>query len=311
MDDEIPVVDVITDPAEIDAARKHWAEVRERRLVDLLSDPGQIHHFDEENLTILREKRVRSLDALCKLRDDEAVPAPMKIHAVVALKLLGIPPDPELLMRLGLTNDEAMLTLLHAFFDLYPTWPQKECIPDVYTAFFKDAIRSGNREIRNSAAYKASWNPALTVSEELLAVIRAQSQSELEMLGAAARRCPSREILTLLIKAQDDPDYCDKGKIIEIIATLGQSTDDLNLKQDAAKLCFDYLRTHPDERSYGPDGRYSLELIASTAPVENARNMLVELVRSSTWELLGPIARSFAIGFCKRQCRLFPSGSCR
>src|SRR5262249_6912238 len=195
MDEETPVVDVITDPAEIDAARKNWAEVRKRRLVDLLSDHGQIHHFDEENLTILREKHVRSLDSLCKLRDDESLPAPIRIHAVVALKLLGIPPDPEQLTRLGLTNDEAMLTLLHAFFDLCPTWPQKECIPDVYTAFFKDAIRSRNREIRNSAAQTASWNTALAVSDELLAVVRAQPQPELEMLGAAARRCPCREIL--------------------------------------------------------------------------------------------------------------------
>jgi hypothetical protein len=192
-------------------------------------------------------------------------------------------------MRLGLTNDEAMLTLLHAFFDLYPTWPQKECVSDVYTPFFSAAIRSANRQIRNSAAQTASWNTALAVSDELLAVIRAQSQPELEMLGAAARRCPSREILTLLIKAQDDPAYCDKGKITEIIATLGQSTSDPELKQDAAKLCFEYLRTHPDERSYGPDASDSLKLIAAT-PVENARNMLVELVRSSPWELLRPNA---------------------
>jgi hypothetical protein len=287
---EQPFVQVISDPAEVVAARKHWAEIREGKLVELLEDPGEIHHFDEESLMILREQRARSLETLSKLRDDKSKPPSMRIHAVVALELLGIGPDPEQLTGLGLSNDEAMLTLLHAFFELYPTWPQKECVPDVYTAFFKAAIRSQNREIRNSAAHTASWNPGLAVSEELLAVIRAQSQPELQLLEAAAHRCPSREILTLLTKAQEDTAYCDKSKIIEIIATLGQSADDLNLKQEAVKVCFDYLRTHPDERSYGHDSSDSLKLIATTSPVENARAMLVELVRFSTWELLRPNA---------------------
>src|SRR5437899_13020643 len=105
MDNETPVVEVIADPAEVAAARKHWAEVRERKLVELLDDPGEIHHFDQESLTILGEQRERSVASLCKLADDESRPTPTRIDAIVALKILKVPSDPEQLTRLGVTND--------------------------------------------------------------------------------------------------------------------------------------------------------------------------------------------------------------
>jgi hypothetical protein len=290
MENELPIVEVVADPAEVAAARKHWAEVRERKLIELLDNPAEIHHFDEESLTILGEQRERSVATLCNMRDDESRPAPARVDAIVALKFLEVPPDPEQLTRLGLTDDDAMLALLHAFYDLFPRWPQKEHVPESYTPFLKAAIKSGNRQIRNSAAYIASGNPRLSVSVDLLQIIRSQPQPELEMLAAAARCCPSAEILGLLTKAYGEPAYLDKNKIIETVATLGQSTDDVNLKQGAAKICFDYLRSHPDDRSYGSEVTESLKLISATPAVENARATLVALVRSSSWELLRPNA---------------------
>jgi hypothetical protein len=290
MDGETPIVEVITDPAEVAAARKHWAEVREQKLVELLNDPSRISRYDDESLTILNESRERSIAALCKLRDDESNPVPMRIDAIVSLKLLKVPPDAGQLMRLGMLDDDAMAALLHAFYSLFPVRFQKESIPKDYTPFFKTALNSGNQRIRSSAAYLISWNPLLPVSEDLLAVLRTQSRPELEMLEAAAHRCPSPEILTLLTNAIEDSAYLDKSKIFETVATLGHSTNDLSLKQNAAKVCFDYLRTHPDDRSYGRDASESLKLIAATPPVETARAMLVELVRRSSWELLRPNA---------------------
>lgn len=290
MDDETPIVEVITDPAEVAAARKHWAEVRERKIVELLEDPGRIHRFDEEALAILTEQRERSIAALSKLRDDESRPAPVRIDAIVALKLMKVPPATEQMMRLGMEDDEAMLALLHAFSDLCPSWPQKEFVPEDYTPFFKAALKCGNLRVRSSAAYITSWSPSLAVSEDLLGVIRSQSRPELEMLRAAARRCPSAEILGLLVKAHEDPAYFDKSKIIETIATLGQSTNDPNLKRDTAKICFEYLRSHPDDRSYGSDASQSLKLIAATPPIEYGRAILVALVRSCNWQLLRPNA---------------------
>src|SRR5687768_5680190 len=71
-------VEVISDGAQVEAARKAWAEDRERKLAGLLKEPGNVRSYDKEGIELLRGERGRSKTALERLRDDRSTPAKMR-----------------------------------------------------------------------------------------------------------------------------------------------------------------------------------------------------------------------------------------
>src|SRR5687767_9572473 len=85
-------VTVLTDPAEIAAAREAWRRWQDERLGRVLAKPDGAWY--SEGYDILQHDPERAFAALVRLRDDGAQPAGERLGAVLALTHLGVAPDP-------------------------------------------------------------------------------------------------------------------------------------------------------------------------------------------------------------------------
>ena len=278
-------VEVISDGAQVEAARKAWAEDRERKLAGLLKEPGNVRSYDKEGIELLRGERVRSKTALERLRDDRSTPAKMRIEAIYELRFLEVPASSEQLAELGRMNDAAAATVL---FELQSNeaYAKDQPLPKPLVQFVIDCIRSKDPQARMAAAHLAGSRKISEAGDIIVQQIRERREPEPELLQAAAQLRPSAEILDRLQEQLKQKRSDSSGRALGAIADLSEATQDLALKQRAARVCAEHLAREPNHPWLDGDAMSAIDAIAAAEPPDTARSLLQDLVRSGEWRLV-------------------------
>jgi hypothetical protein len=278
------VIEVITNAAEIAAARQAWAEQREDRLNKFLNYPDAIRSFNRESLALVREQRRRSVEALTNLRDAASKPAKVRIQAIRALKLLDVAPSADQLVQLARTDTDATIALLSELLDSDGLYPRNQPLPDPIKAFVVACVGSQEPRVRSEAAHLAAWRELREAGEPLTRLLQQQSKPDLALLRSAARLCPSAEVLRKIepeLKGGGGP-LAGNGALAAV-ADLAEATTNAALKAAAVDLCVRYLKQQRDQPFIDGDTMTAVHAIAKALPAEKAKATLSDLVRSGKW----------------------------
>jgi hypothetical protein len=277
-------IEVVDDPQQVAAAKTEYADHRQKKIQELLSDPEKIKSHDQEGLQLLNADRTASVASLIRLRDDNSKSAALRIHAIEALRIFNVPPDFDQLAILGGTNNAARKELLLV---LACTDWRRQPVPQPIKSFLIDSVKSSDSQIRRLAANEIGWRKVSEAAATLRSTVRAQAQPELCLLDAAARICASEEILGLLRHHLASETFENRREdVLAAIVQLGASTTDRALREEAVRNCFTYLSEQPDQRSISGNVSEAVEFIAAAGRVESSKAMLQEIVVSSKWKLL-------------------------
>lgn len=182
-------VEVITDPAEVAAAREAWRRWQDERLTRLLARPWTLAY--SEGFDVLPHDPQRSRETLVKVRDDPAQPAAERFGAIHALTKLGVPPAAEKVAAIASSDPNAAGHFLVSLQALYPT---DAPLPDVIRGTMGAALT--DERVRNQAEWAVVGYKVLDFEQTLLANAR-QGKS----LWALASLHPTPQALELLLGA--------------------------------------------------------------------------------------------------------------
>jgi hypothetical protein len=273
----VPSVQVITDPAEIAAARKAWADSREQTLASLLANPAGFSPYDDESKELLRSQRDRSLASLTRTRDDRSQPADRRIGASMALAALGTAADPARLAGIA-TDDESTRHLLWNLSQFYKT---KAGLPTPLRQVVVRALTSKNEQAATQAAFLTTRYGLAEAGDVVLERVRSDPSAGPAFLRAAASLRPTAEVLDAILKRAHPANHPAAGETIQAVADLAKATSDPALRRRAADACLQYLKQKPDGPSVDSGTFDALDTLAKAVPADPAKAALADVVRTA------------------------------
>jgi hypothetical protein len=292
------MVEVIDDPAQIEAARKVFAQEQENTFAHVLKEPLTIHVYNDEVMALLKPRRQAAIESLSKLRDDPSVDAAKRIHAIRALKALDVEPDANQLAAMASSSPKATQELLSYLEQIYP---RKTVPPQPLRALVIAGIDSADPIVRRQAGHLVGLYPIPEAADPLLNRLRHDPNAEPALLLGAARLRPNNEVLDLIVARLRAASEGDRYWTLMALVEFAKSVPDPNLRRAATDACVAHLKRVPNGPSIGTE-LDALHLIAATTPTQSAKDMLVDLVRSAKHKLV----RQYALGELHR---LDPAGA--
>lgn len=267
-------LEVSSDPAEVDAARKAWQASREKALKALYADPRTIRPFDEESMELIQSQKDRSVKALTRMRDASKV-TERRIAATSALKALGVEPDPAKLAALA-ENPDATAYLLGELRHLYK--PAAGLPPPLRQLVMKSAESEDYTVLALAGDLIARFH--LTEAADLVTEkARAARRGDTGFLRAAAVLRPSADVLDIL-EANMGYDS-DRYFAMSVISELAKATRDADLRKRAAGTARDFLKQLPANPFMDEASVSAVQTITTAVPKDDAVVMLVDVVRAA------------------------------
>jgi hypothetical protein len=276
-----PVV-VVTDPAEIQAARAKWAAEREQMLANLLRDPTNFQAWDDESVEVLRSQRQRSVEGLTHIRDDDAEPAVKRVSATVALKQLDVAPDPEKLARLA-ADPAAAQRLLSDLHDLYR---RGEELPPPLRRVVTRAVGSDDEQVAQEAAHAAATYRVTEAADAVMKRATSDPEAGAALLRAAAALRPDGQTLDLLLTRLARQPAHEAYFTVGAVAELAKAAGDPAVRRRAADACAKYVKSRPDEPGIDGATLSALETVATAVAPDEAKPMLADLARTAPHRLV-------------------------
>lgn len=284
------VITVTTNVAELAAARKAWATQRENTLKALLADPGRINSFDREDIKLLQEQRERSVAALIQLRDAATTSPKMRIEASRVLKFFDVALVSEQLVQWAQVDTQATLALLSELLGSRGLYPNDQPLPEVIRTFLVMCVSSKEVRVRNSAVHLAAWRGVAEAAEPLVRLLQQPSPPDLKLLKAAAKLCPSADLLSKLEAQIKDDESFTGTDALNAIADLAAATTNAALKEMAVAVCIRHLKQLQDRPYIDGGCMGAVEAVAKELPPEQAKAALMDIVRTSKWRLMRQMA---------------------
>jgi hypothetical protein len=272
----VPSVQVITDPAEIAAARKAWSDSREQLLASLLADPAGFFQEDEW-VELLRSQRDRSVASLSRTRDDAKQPAKQRVGAILALAAIGTAPDPAQLASIA-TDDQSVWHLLSHLGELYKP---RDNLPAPLRPVVVRAIGSSNEPAARQAAHLARVYRISEAADVVLERVRTDPKADSTLFRSAAALTPTAEVLDAILKRAGPAGRPSSGEMMEAVADFAKASTDAALRRRAADACLQYLKQKPDGPSVDGGTFDSLDTLAKAAPADQAKAALADVVRTA------------------------------
>ena len=268
---------VVTDPAEIQAARTKWAAQREQTLAGLLADPTGIQAWDDESIELLRSQRQRSVDALSRTRDDVARPANVRVSAIVALKQLDVAPDAQNLAVLAADPAAAQRLL----WDLRYVYRREDGLPPPLRALVVRTVAAEDEGLADQAAQAASTYRVAEAADAVVKRAATDPKARGGVLAAAAALRPDGGMLdVLLARLARQPEH-EAYFTINAVADLASAAADPAVRRRAADACFKHLKSRPDDPGIDASMLSALGTVATAIPPDAAKPMLADLVRTA------------------------------
>ena len=268
-------VEVVTDPAQIEAAKKAWADSREQKLAELLADPSTFQAYDDESVELVRSQRERSVASLTRTRDDASRTAAQRIHAALALQSLGVPPDPAQLAGVA-DADESTLRLL---WDLPHLYKRPAALPAPLRRVVVRAVGSPDARVSGRAAQMAEHYRITEAADAVADRVRTDPGADANVLRAAASLRPTADVLDAVVARLRGSDPFADYLLVSALCEVAGRVDDPALRRRAAEAAADYLRRKPDGPSIDGGTTAGLETIGRAVPPEVAGPMLADVVR--------------------------------
>jgi hypothetical protein len=101
-------IEVITDPAQVAAARETYRRRTEHDLLDSLKQPSGVD-LSERGLALLQPHRARAIDAMTRMRDNAKEEPRRRLFAMIVLKALGVEPIAPLVAQLAAADEETLI----------------------------------------------------------------------------------------------------------------------------------------------------------------------------------------------------------
>jgi len=277
-----PIVEVIDDAAQIADARKAFEKDQERTFAHALENPFAIYPLDDEVMGILKARREAAVQSLKKTRDDSAADAERRIGAIRALEALDVEPDTNQLVSIASASPKARQQLLIYLDNIYP---KKTPPPPPVRALVIAAIDSADPIDRRQAGHLVGLYPIPEAVDPLLNRLRSDANAEPALLGAAAKLRPGAEVLDIIVKRLRSAGEMDRYWTLAALCELAKTTPDPQVKRAATEACVAHLKTVPNGPSIGTE-LDALRVIGTTSPVQDAKDMLVDLVRTAKHKLI-------------------------
>lgn len=275
-----PTVEVITDAGEIETARKAWSERREQVVREALADPARIRGYERETMTLLKEHRQRAVQSLGALRDDPSQPAETRVHAIIALTLLGVPPDARRLADAARANEAATFELLVRIHELYPDAMQQ--LPTEIRPLVSAAIGSGEDRVAFVAADVAARYRLAEAIDPLLARVREKRKgSHDRILAAAARLRPEKGVVDQLVEQVARAKGFEISGPLSSLADAAEATPDPQLRRRIADALVAHLKARPDEPWTDSGTMSAVDVIGKTVDRDAAIELLFDVVRGA------------------------------
>ena len=275
------VINVIDDPAEIEAARRADVDRCNQRFAELVANPACIYSFETEDMTLLRARQEEAVVMLTALRDDDAKPAQVRVQAIVALNLLGVPPSPDRLAELALYDPKAKLGMLLHLNDLFPIG---ELLPPTIAQLVAAGLDDQDPVMLRTTAMLAAQYNVVEASDRILARLeREAGQNSDSLLDAAARLCPTRKVIELLVpRLNESADTFGPPQALDSLAEAARATSDIDARVVAVTAITKYLVAQPDQKWIDSSTISAVEAIAEL-PTPASVQALEELARNMKW----------------------------
>ena len=268
-------IEVISDNAQVDAARKAYQAAQEKAIKALYADPRKITRFDRESMDLIKSQKDRSIKALTRMRDASKV-TERRIAAAAALKELGVQPDPEKLVAMPDSTDSTAY-LLQQLGHLYnPSTP----LPPPVRKLILKAAESQDHAARELAGQLIARYHLTEAADLVTERVRAARRGDVGYLRAAALLRPSAEVLDIL-EANMGYDS-DRYYAVSVIAELAKATRDQALRKRAAETARDFLKQKPNNPFMDDASMAAVETVATAVPKDEAVEMLTDVVRAAT-----------------------------
>jgi hypothetical protein len=262
-------VEVVTDPAEVAAAREAWRQSRLERLTKLLPTPSFIG--TTEGWDLLKADPELAFESLVKIRDDPQQPPHERMPAILGLSKLGVAPSAEQVAEIATSpvHHEAMWHFLVYVDALFP--------PDTPTP---DAIRrtigAALAHPREDTKQMAEGVVARYRLDEFAPTLLAMAKRG-RNLRALAQMLQTEQVLDFLITGmrgwpQREAVACAMG-----LADFASMSGDATLRQRAADACVEFFANMKEPAGGGEIA--VIDVVATIQPEALAQEMLRSMIR--------------------------------
>ena len=274
-------VEVITDPAEIAAAREAWRRWEDERLTRVLEKPYDFWY--REGHEILQHDPARALAALVRLRDDSAEPPTERLGAVLALTKLGVAPSPARVAEIATAKDGDAIThfLIHVE-HLFPTDapPPKE-VRDTLAIALEDRTRDNQQRAESLVERYGLTEFAPTMLKNM---------RKGKHPGSLAKLHPTAEVLEFLLRGAREWTEMDAALCAVGLITFAEATRDEAHRTRAIEAFHEYIGRQPAD---DPKPIIDVEIASRVKPPELALRLI---------EPIATLARDEQVRNCARAC---------
>lgn len=309
-------IEVISDPAQVAAARDAYRQRTEHDLLQSLKHPGEID-LSPRGRALLEAHGSRVVDAMSALRDDPKQAPGRRFSAIRVLKALGVESAARLVAQLAAADQETLIGLLIHAPELYP--PDGPLPPEVRRTIV-EAWRRGGRLI--GWAEDAAARYQLTeVADEWIARLQPG-----DTLRRIAKLRPTPELFALMDRwlrdaiaapppppvSDDDeePDFDEPDRSPRRVAALtligmldlAEATSDPALRERAVQTYVAFHQAVPKQFA-AQDFQTGLGIASKLRPPELAQRIQVEVARGARDQILRQCALTGVFAFDQKLAR--------
>ena len=259
-------VEVITDPAEIAAAREAWRRWQDERLTRVLENPESAWY--REGYDILQHDPERALASLVRLRDDAAQPPAERLGAVLALTHLGVPPDAASVAEIATTpSGNAIWHFLVHVENLFPANATPP--PEQIRRSLAVALAEGDENTQQMAEQVVQRYGLSEFAPTLLKNARRGKS-----FRSLARLHPTAEVLEFLIRGAREWTGIDAGHCSVALIDFAEATRDEGERTRAIEAFHEYIAAMP---AGDPSPITDVQLASQVNPPALARRLLAPM----------------------------------
>ena len=290
-------IEVISDPAEVSAAREAYRRRVEHDFLQSLERPSTVD-LSERGREQLRAHRDRAVARLTALRDDAKQDPRRRLFAMIVLKALDVQPIASLVAQLAAADEETLIELLIHAKELYPL---DQPLPPEVRRTFVEAVERGGRPIEWARGVAKNYRLTETIDIMLSRLKPGQQTHYLAALRPTVetfelfRRWLSEAIAKPPLdphkhyEVEEQPSF-QAGMCVIGMILLAEATPDPALRERATREAIAFLLA-PPEHFPAQDFQHGLSIASRIKPRELGQRIQIEVARAAR----DPILRECAL----------------